>query len=30
VLNYFKARTSHQIFPNARAELPANRIVAAS
>jgi predicted DNA-binding ribbon-helix-helix protein len=30
VLNYFKARTSHQAFPNAPPELPANRTVAAS
>src|SRR5215475_1537118 len=30
VLNYFKARTSHQTFPNAPYELPANRTVSAS
>src|SRR5262245_61119110 len=30
VLNYFKTRTSQQILPNARPELPANRTVAAS
>ena len=30
VLNYFKARTSHQTLPNAPPELPANKTVAAS